>query len=101
MPARWVALLLELSRRTVRRCCARPPGVAGDIACFSAAASVGVALVRMHTFQVGKHYFAVQDVPMITASVFDHGICDSLLVVASELRSATRTLLSELHEGRA
>jgi hypothetical protein len=53
----------------------------------------------MHTFQVGKHYLAFEDVPMFTASVFDHSIRDSFLVFASELGSATRTLLSELHSG--
>jgi hypothetical protein len=51
----------------------------------------------MRTFQVGQHYLAVEDVPMFTASVFDHSIRDSFLVSPSELGSATRTLLSEVH----
>jgi hypothetical protein len=55
----------------------------------------------MHTFQVGKHYLAVEDVPMFTASVFDHSIRDSFLVFPSELGSATRTLLSEEHRGKS
>jgi hypothetical protein len=53
----------------------------------------------MHTFQVGEHYLAVEDVPMLSTSVFDHSIRDSFLVFASELGSATRTLLSEAHGG--
>ncbi len=53
----------------------------------------------MDTFQVGKHYLAVQDVPMFTASVFDHSIRDSFPVFPGELGSATRTLLSEVHSG--
>ena len=61
--------------------------------------SVGVALVRMHTFQVGKHYLAVEDVRVLTASVFDHSIRDSSLAFPSELGCATRTLLSEVHSG--
>ncbi len=61
--------------------------------------SVGVALVRMHTFQVGEHYLAVEDVLMFTASVFDHSVRDRFLVLANELSSATWTLLSELHSG--
>lgn len=55
----------------------------------------------MHTFQVGKHYLAVEDVPMFTVSVFDHSIRDSFLVFPSELGSATRTLLSEVHSGKS
>jgi hypothetical protein len=51
----------------------------------------------MHTFQVGKHYLAVEDVPMFSASVFDHSIRDSFLVFPTELGSAPRTLLSEVH----
>jgi len=53
----------------------------------------------MHTFQVGEHYLAVEDVPMVNASVFDHRIRDNFLVFASELGSATRTLLSQAHRG--
>ena len=56
--------------------------------------------MRMHTFQVGKHYLAVEDVPMFTASVFDHSIRDSFLVFPSELGSATRTLLSKTHRAK-
>jgi hypothetical protein len=53
----------------------------------------------MHTFQVGKHYLPVEDVLMFAASVFDHSVRDRSLVLANELSSATRTLLSELHSG--
>jgi len=55
----------------------------------------------MHTFQVGKHYLPVEDVPMITTSVFDHSIRDSFFVFPSKLGSATRTLLSEVHYGKS
>jgi hypothetical protein len=55
-------------------------GQCGSYGALLCGRSVGVALVRMHTFQVGKHYLAVEDVPMFTASVFDHSIRDSFLV---------------------
>lgn len=74
-----------------------PIGSYGALLCGR---SVGVPLVRMHTFQVGKHYLAVEDVPMLTASVFDHSISDSILIFPSELGSATRTLLSDVHSGQ-
>ena len=64
---------------------------------FFSERSVRVALVRMHTFEVGEHYLAVEDMPMLTASVFDQSVRDNFLVFPSELSSATRTLLSEVH----
>ena len=59
--------------------------------------SVRVALVRMHAFQMGKHYLAVKGVPMLDASVFDDSIRDSFLVFRGELTSASRARLLIAH----
>ena len=59
-----------------------------------------LAVVRVHTFEVGKHDVTVERMPMLRAGVLDDRVRDCLLVVASEVGAAPRASLLVSHDRR-
>jgi hypothetical protein len=61
----------------------------------------GLAFIRAHTFDVGKHDIAVQHVVVVVAGVRNDGIRDDLLVVAPEIGATpwALVLVDHGHDG--
>ena len=62
---------------------------------------LGVPVVRVHTFQVGKDNVAIKRVLVFGSSVVDHRIGDCILVFTDEVASASWTCLLEGHARHA
>jgi hypothetical protein len=69
----------------------------GEVSPSPHASAVGrhrlVALVRMDSFEVGEHDVSVERVMVVKSGVLDHGVRDSVFVLADELASTARARL--------
>jgi len=63
----------------------------------SSGAALGLSIVRMDTFEVGKHDIEIQVVLVLRSRVLDDCGGDGVLVIAAELEAASRALLLISH----